>query len=237
MRLGLNIDHIATLREVRKTDEPDLLQGAKIAQNLGVEQITVHLRADRRHIQDQDLEILKANLKIPLNVEMSTRKEMREIAAKIRPSKVTLVPERKSEVTTEGGLDVIKSHSAIERFQKAMRDCDVDMAIFVDPNINQIQVCHRLGIPEIEINTAAYADSPNPSLASDALIRIRNCAELAHELGIRVAAGHGLTTKNIGPILDIKVIEELNIGHHIIADSVFTGLEQKLREVLQLLGR
>ncbi len=235
MRLGLNIDHVATLREARKTDEPDLLRAARVAENLGVEQITVHLRADRRHIQDQDLETLKANLKIPLNIEMSTRKEMREIAARICPSKVTLVPERKAEVTTEGGLDVIKSRASIRRFQKTMKDYGVDLAIFVDPSPDQIRACHKLGIPEIEINTGVYADSPSPRQASQALMRIKYSPRLASDLGIQVAAGHGLTTKNLGPILEIKIIEELNIGHHIIADSVFTGLEPKLREILRLL--
>ncbi len=237
MRLGLNIDHIATLREARKTTEPDLLQAALIAEKLGVDQITVHLRSDRRHIQDIDLQVLKANIKIPFNIEMSLTTEMREIAAKIKPDKLTLVPERINEITTEGGLDVISNRQTIERFKDYLSAASENtlIAIFVDPSKEQIDACKELGIEEIEINTGQYAEANNTKDIKFEIERIKYASKTASKLGIEVAAGHGLNESNLPAILQIEEIKELNIGHHIIADSIFLGLNVKIERILKLL--
>ncbi|MBT3784087.1 pyridoxine 5'-phosphate synthase [bacterium] len=235
MRLGVNIDHVATLRQARQTFEPDPLRAALIAQDVGVDQITVHLRMDRRHIQDDDLEVLKSKLKIPLNVEMSTRTEMRDIACRICPSKVTLVPERRNEVTTEGGLDLSSSKTEVSRFLETVGAKGIEVGIFLDPDFAQIELVAKLGIPEIELNTGSYADAPDSKSTQKELIRIQESAELARSLGLKVAAGHGLTVTNLPPILKIDSIEELNIGHHLVADSVFMGWEPKLRQVLSMM--
>jgi len=235
MRLGVNIDHIATLRQARKTIEPDPVQAALIAQELGADQITAHIRIDRRHIQDQDLEQLKQSLKIPLNIEMSTTDEMLEIALKILPSKVTLVPERKEEITTEGGLNVLGSKQELLRFQQSTYNAGPELAVFVDPERIQIEAVAKLEIPEIEINTAKYAEAQDPSEAEHERKRIEDCAIFARELNLKVAAGHGLTVRNLPPILGIAAIEELNIGHHLVADSIFMGWREKIKEVLELI--
>lgn len=239
MRLGLNIDHIATLREARKTFEPDLLKAALLAEQLDVDQITVHLRGDRRHIQDSDLKILKSNLRIPLNVEMSTSKEMREIAANLKPQKITLVPEKRNEVTTEGGLDVIVSKASIMAFMKHLNQFSPStaIAIFVDPSPHQIAACNDLNVSEIEINTGIYARATDLYEIQSEIERIRETARIATELGMEVAAGHGLREANLSPILEIDDIHELNIGHHIIADALFIGLPQKIKQVLKLIRK
>lgn len=237
MRLGLNIDHVATLREARKTTEPDLLRAALIAEKKGVDQITVHLRSDRRHIQDQDLEVLKANIKIPLNVEMSTSNEMLEIAAKIKPNKITLVPERVNEVTTEGGLDLLKQGFTVESFCKHLSQTSpaTVVSVFIDPCEKQLNQCNLLGIKEIEINTASYAEASDLEEIQAELKRISDVSKIASNLKMEVAAGHGLKESNIPAILKIKEIQELNIGHHIIADSIFLGLDVKILKILSLL--
>lgn len=237
MRLGVNIDHVATIRQARKTIEPDILKAALIAQKAGAHQITVHLRADRRHIQDEDLRVLKSNLSIPLNIEMSAKKEMREIATRIKPHKVTLVPERRNEVTTEGGLDVIKNLRAVQKFIAASKNGELfEIAVFVDPDIEQIKACIELGLKEIEINTGTYAECRSAEELQTQYSRLQKATILAHEQKMIVAAGHGLTIRNMHKILQIKEIEELNIGHHIISDAVFIGLETKVKEILQLIA-
>ncbi|PCJ21270.1 MAG: pyridoxine 5'-phosphate synthase [Candidatus Cloacimonadota bacterium] len=235
-RLGLNIDHVATLRQARMSNEPSPLKAALIAQSLGVEQITVHIRVDRRHIQDEDVRVLKANLNIPLNVEMSTTKEMREFAKKLKPTKVTLVPEKKSEITTEGGLDVIKKARSIKTFVKETQKNKTLISVFIDPDIDMINHTHKLGIDEVELNTGVYAEANSIKTQKIELERLQKAAQHAKSLGLYVAAGHGLTTKNLNPILQIKEIEELNIGHHIIAQSVFMGLDNKIKEIQNLLN-
>ena len=237
MRLGLNIDHIATLREARKTTEPDLLKAALLAEQLGVDQITVHLRSDRRHIQDTDLKILKSKINIPFNVEMSTAKEMREIAGQVKPDKVTLVPERNNEITTEGGLNVAVKKRSVKLFKNHLSRVSPHtiVAIFVDPCEEQIMACHDLGIEEIEINTGQYAEAVNSIDFNLQIKRISDASKLASKLNIEVAAGHGLKESNLPPILNIREIKELNIGHHIIADSIFLGLSVKIERILDLL--
>ncbi|MCO4783072.1 MAG: pyridoxine 5'-phosphate synthase [Candidatus Cloacimonetes bacterium] len=235
-RLGLNIDHVATVRQARMTYEPSPLKAAILAQGLGVEQITVHIRMDRRHIQDDDVRVLKANLKIPLNVEMSTTKEMREFAIRLKPTKVTLVPEKKSEVTTEGGLNVIKKSRSIKTFIKETKKNKTLISVFIDPDIDMIEHTNKLGIDEVELNTGVYAEATSTESQAYELKRLQKAATFAKSLGLTVAAGHGLTTKNLDPILKIEEIEELNIGHHIIAQSIFVGLDYKIKEIQSLLN-
>lgn len=239
MRLGLNIDHIATLREARKTFEPDLLKAALIAEQKGVDQITVHIRSDRRHIQDADLKILKSNLRVPLNVEMCISSEMQSIASKLKPDKLTLVPERANEITTEGGLDVCLNKHVIIPFLKHLESTSpsTTIAIFVDPSPEQIEACHELSITEIEINTGKYADASDVYDIQAEIERIRKSAKMAKSLGIEIAAGHGLREANLKPILEIEEINELNIGHHIIADSIFVGLPKKIQQIMDLINR
>jgi pyridoxine 5-phosphate synthase len=237
MRLGVNIDHVATIRQARKTDEPQPLKAALIAEQAGADQITIHLRADRRHIQDGDARTIKSNIRIPLNIEMSVKKEMRELAARIKPHKVTLVPERRTEVTTEGGLDVIKKSNLIAKFQKAMDPRFTSISIFVDPEIEQLKACIELDIKEVEFNTGCYADAKDQESREREIKRLQDACTFAASHGMVIAAGHGLTVKNLPPILKIKEIEELNIGHHIIAEAVFMGLDTKIRELIKFINR
>lgn len=236
MRLGLNIDHVATLRQARKGSEPDVLQAALIAQELGVDQITVHLRMDRRHIQDDDVRLLKKSLKIPLNVELSTGRKMLQFACEVNPDKVTLVPERRNEVTTEGGLDLNLKKEAVKRFLKRMKKLNIPVSLFIDPCTDQVNQALALGADEIEINTAAYSEAGNAKDREIEAKRIESAAILAKKGGMTVAAGHGLTDENLPRILQIPELEELNIGHHIVSQSIFMGFEGKIRQMLKLLN-
>jgi len=236
MRLGLNIDHVATLRQARKGSEPDVLQAALIAQDLGVDQITVHLRMDRRHIQDDDVRLLKKSLKIPLNVELSTGRRMLQFACEVHPDKVTLVPERRNEVTTEGGLDLNLKKEAVKRFLKRMKKLNIPVSLFIDPCTDQVNHALALGADEIEINTAAYSEAGNSKDREIEAKRIESAAILAKEGGMTVAAGHGLTDENLPRILQIPELEELNIGHHIVSQSIFMGFEGKIHQMLKLLN-
>ena len=235
MKLGVNIDHIATLRQARQATEPDPVRAALMAQEVGVDQITAHIRMDRRHIQDNDLFGLKAALKIPLNVEMSTADDMLELALKIQPSKITLVPERREEITTEGGLNAIKFSDEIIKFQQAIAGQKCQLSLFVDPDPEQVQAAALLKIPEIEINTAKYSEANDQEELEKETKRVQIAADFGRNLGLKVAAGHGLTSKNLPPIVKIKTIEELNIGHHIVAEAIFMGWRAKLEEILNLL--
>lgn len=237
MKLGVNIDHIATLRQARATTEPDPIRAALIAQEAGADQITAHIRIDRRHIQDHDLEGLKAALSIPLNIEMSTADDMLGIALKIQPSKITLVPERREEITTEGGLNAIKFSDDIIRFQQAISEDVSQLSLFIDPDPEQVQAAALLKIPEIEINTAKYSEARSEEELERELKRVQISADFAQKLGLRVAAGHGLTSQNLPPIVKIKAIEELNIGHHIVAEAIFMGWRAKLEEILELIRK
>lgn len=236
MRLGLNIDHVATLRQARKGSEPDVLQAALIAQELGVDQITVHLRMDRRHIQDDDVRLLKKSLKIPLNVELSTGRKMLQFACEVHPDKVTLVPERRNEVTTEGGLDLNLKKEAVKRFLKRMKKLNIPVSLFIDPCTDQVNQALALGADEIEINTAAYSEAGNAKDREIEAKRIESAASLAKKGGMTVAAGHGLADENLPRILQIPELEELNIGHHIVSQSIFMGFEGKIRQMLKLLN-
>jgi pyridoxine 5-phosphate synthase len=238
MRLNVNIDHIATLRQARRTWEPSVVAAAVIADLAGASGITIHLRSDRRHIQDEDVRLLRGVVKTHLNLEMAATEEMIGIACDIRPNTSTLVPEHAGEVTTEGGLDVASHEEGIKRGVNEISDAGVLVSIFVDPDLSQIEACQRVGAQQIEICTARYAELTDPNRAAEKgqveieLARISNCASRAGELGLGVAAGHGLTYRNVGAIAEIYPIEELNIGHNIIARAALVGMDRAVREMI-----
>lgn len=235
MRLAVNIDHIATIREARKTDEPDPVAAATICELAGAQGITVHLRGDRRHIQDRDVEILRRTVTTHLNIEMASTTEMVRIAQTIKPDQVTLVPERRDEVTTEGGLDVVLHAGNVEKVVQQLLDARIDVSIFVDPDLEQIRQCHKLRAPKIEINTGKFADAWKEGHWTAELDKIATAARAAKKLGLVVLAGHGLTYRNIDGIATIPEIEELNIGHSIISRAALVGLDAAVREMAALI--
>jgi pyridoxine 5-phosphate synthase len=235
MRLAVNIDHIATIREARKTDEPDPVAAAMICELAGAQGITVHLRGDRRHIQDRDLELLRKTVTTHLNVEMAATTEMARIAQTVKPNQVTLVPERRDEVTTEGGLDVVLHSGNVEKVVAQLVEARIDVSVFVDPDLDQIRQVHKLRAPKIEINTGKYADAWKDGRWQPELEKIATAARAAKKMGLTVLAGHGLTYRNIDGIATIPEIEELNIGHSIIARAALVGLDSAVREMVALM--
>lgn len=236
MRLCVNIDHIATLREARKSFEPDPLFAAQLAELSGADGITVHLRADRRHIQDRDVSLLKEIVKTKLNVEMASTNQMVEIMASIQPHQVTLVPEKPNEVTTEGGLDVILNEAQLRQTISRLNSHNIRVSIFVDPNLEQVKTCSKIGAQAIEINTNGYATSKSEKSIKESLKLIEDCAKLGIKLNLEVLAGHALNYKNVNQIVKIGEISELNIGHSIISRAVFVGVERAVAEMKSLLG-
>ena len=242
IRLNVNIDHIATLRQARRTWEPSVAAAAVLADLAGASGITIHLRGDRRHIQDEDLRVLRSIVKTHLNLEMAATEEMVRIACSVRPNTATLVPERADEVTTEGGLDVKSREEEIKQAARELSEAGLLVSIFVDPDIAQIEASRRVGAHQIEICTARYAELSDPARAAESgqidaeLARISECASRAGELGLKVAAGHGLTYRNVGAIAEIYPVEELNIGHNIVARAALVGMERAVREMIAAIG-
>ncbi len=234
MRLAVNIDHIATIREARKAREPEPVAAALIAELAGAQGITVHLRGDRRHIKDRDVEILRQVVATKLNIEMAATAEMTSIARRIRPDQVTLVPEQPHEVTTQGGLDVTANRGAVVEAVRQLRDGGIKVSIFIDPDEAQVAASRESGADAIEINTGAYADAP-PGERDAPLAAVRRAADAAAAAGLEVLAGHGLTYVNIHPVASMRVIEELNIGHSIISRASLVGLDRAVREMVELL--
>ncbi len=239
MRLGVNIDHVATVRQARRTFEPSPAFAALIAQQAGADQITLHLREDRRHIQDRDLELIKELVIIPVNLEMAPTDEMVEIALRVKPDRVTLVPERREEITTEGGLDVSSLSSRIKGIVERLKEAGIEVSLFIDPDEEQVVASSGCGADAVELHTGRYAELWNSHDFEEArkeVEKIRTCAKRARELGLRVYAGHGLTYHNVKEIVELRgLIEELNIGHSIIANSVIFGLERAVKEMLSLI--
>ncbi len=241
-KLGVNIDHVATLRQARQAAEPDPVHAAVLAELAGAQGITVHLRHDRRHIHERDVELLRRTVKTRLNVEMAATDEMIGILTRIRPDMCTLVPERPEEVTTTGGLNVIDNEAAVRSAIHALGGAGIRVSIFLDPDEAQIRRAAELGCRMIEINTGRYAElvpadlEHAPAAAWEEYERIHQTARLAVSLGLRVLAGHGLTYRNVMPIAMIGEIEELNIGHNIMARAVLVGLERAVREMIQLIA-
>jgi pyridoxine 5-phosphate synthase len=237
VRLGVNIDHIATLREARKAAEPNPIAAAVLAELAGADGITVHLRGDRRHIQDRDIEVLRKVVQTRLNLEMAANPAMVTLAATHKPDHATLVPERREELTTEGGLDVLLNQTLVRKTVVDLREAGVAVSIFVDPDYDQIRAIAKLEVRTIEINTAKYSDARRDEQAIVEADKVAQAARAAAKLGIRVLAGHGLTYRNVRRIVQIPEIEELNIGHSIVARAALVGLERAVREMKALLER
>lgn len=241
-RLGVNIDHIATIREARKALEPDPVSAAYLAESAGAHGITIHLRSDRRHIQDRDLIMLRETIKTRLNVEMATTQEMIAVVREARPDTVTLVPERPEELTTEGGLNVVTHFEDIVRAADIFQNDGIKVSLFIDPDEKQIDRALEAGVPMVELNTSAYAEAVPAGLDPQdpefirCLAEIKRVSSYASEGGLRVLAGHGLTYRNVNPIASIPEMEELNIGHNIIARAALVGLRQAVREMLEAMN-
>jgi pyridoxine 5-phosphate synthase len=241
-RLNVNIDHIATIREARKTIEPSIITAAVICEQAGANGITVHLRGDRRHIQDRDIELLRDVVTTYLNVEMAATDEMVAIAEQTKPDAVSLVPESPNEITTEGGLDVIGNFETVKNAVEKLKAAGIFVSIFIDPDLEQLDAAKSVGAQQVELCTAEYAEltlsarathGEGAEKAASEVERIRAAAEHAHRLGMMVAAGHGLTYRNVAALAAIREIVEFNIGHNIISRSVFVGLNQAVREMVE----
>lgn len=233
--LGVNIDHVATLRQARGTRYPEPLQAAFIVEQAGADSITAHLREDRRHIQDKDVERLKEGIHTRLNLEMAVTAEMLNIASKIKPHACCLVPEKREELTTEGGLDVAGNIEAVTRACEQLGACGIAVSLFIDPEEQQIDAALKAGAPVIELHTGTYADAENAAQQQIELNRIQQAAYYAKQAGLQVNAGHGLHIHNVEPICRILQITELNIGHAIIAQALFSGLAATVKELKYLM--
>jgi pyridoxine 5-phosphate synthase len=232
-RLYINVDHVATLRQARRTDEPDPVMAAELCERAGADGITAHLREDRRHIQDDDVRRLAATIRTVLNLEMALTEEMLGIALSLQPYQVTFVPERREEITTEGGLDVGRDPKALRDGISRLKRAGIRSSLFIAPDPEAVARSREVGADAIELHTGRYAHAPQDSRTIDAL---RNAARLGAEAGLAVHAGHGLTVRNVGPVAAVKEIEELNIGHSIVSRAVFVGIEaavQEMREVMR----
>jgi pyridoxine 5-phosphate synthase len=235
-RLGVNVDHVATVREARKTYEPDPVWAAVQAELGGAHGITIHLRGDRRHIQERDVRLMKQLVQTQLNLEMAATEEAIRFARELLPHQATLVPERSEEVTTEGGLDVESNRDAVGRCIRTLRDEGIRMSLFIDPSPRAVELAQELRADAIEIHTGRYADARDPDEREERLEEVRKAAELSARLGLATYAGHGLTYRNVLPIARIPQVEELNIGHSIISRAVFVGIERAVREMVDLIG-
>jgi pyridoxine 5-phosphate synthase len=227
-RLYINIDHVATLRQARRGDEPDPVEAASVCEAAGADGITAHLREDRRHMQDADIEKLRKSVKTYFNLEMACVAEMLELARRLKPEQVTLVPERREEITTEGGLDITSDPARIRNAVDALSDAGIRVSLFIDPTRIAVEQSKKLGVPAIELHTGSYSHHPDSEAALDAL---RDSARRAADLGLAVHAGHGLNLRNVAAVAAIPEIEELNIGHSIISRAVFVGLDRAVREM------
>jgi pyridoxine 5-phosphate synthase len=236
-RLGVNVDHIATLRQARKTTYPDPVTAAAMAELAGAGQITIHLREDRRHIQERDLKVLRETCQTLLNLEMAAAQEMVKLAYEHKPDLVTLVPERREELTTEGGLDVNSQRDAIGRVVKTLKDGDIMVSLFIDPDLDQVKASHKVSADRIELHTGRYCDARGEKDRARELSRIIDAAKTSVKLGMGCAAGHGLNYENVLPIVRIAEIDELNIGHAIVARAVLVGFDRAVREMVELMRR
>lgn len=237
IRLHINIDHVATLRNQRGTLYPSPVLAAQLCELAGADGITAHLREDRRHIQDRDVEQLRATLNTVLNLEMAATAEMLAIAERVRPDVVTLVPERREERTTEGGLDVVRARPQIEPIAAMCQRVGIKLSLFIEADEAQIRAARALGAQQIELHTGHYCEAESATERASWLERLREGARVAHEAGLEVAAGHGLTRANVGDIAAIPYLEELNIGHSVIADAVLVGLDRAVRDLREAVTR
>jgi pyridoxine 5-phosphate synthase len=239
IRLGVNIDHVATVRNARRTFEPDPVHAAVIADLAGADQITLHVREDRRHVNERDLKLIKELIHSRVNLEMAVTEEMLQIATSVRPHQVTLVPERREEVTTEGGLDVKGQLERVRAAVERLKGAGIVVNLFIDPEEEQVRAAAEVGADAVELHTGRYAEAfaaGNEGEVQEELERLKRAAKLAKELGLRVYAGHGLTYKNVKPIAEIPEIEELNIGHSIVANAVLLGLKEAVEKMIKLIN-
>jgi pyridoxine 5-phosphate synthase len=241
LRLGVNIDHVATIRNARGGAHPDPVRAARAAAEAGADGITAHLREDRRHITDADIERLTdvlGELRLPLNFEMAATPEMQAIALKHRPHAVCIVPERREERTTEGGLEVAREENRLAHFIAPLREAGCRVSIFIAADERQIEAAHRIGAPVIELHTGAYCDLHAEGRTADRdaeLARLRRCAAFAHDLGLEVHAGHGLSFETAGPVAAFPQVRELNIGHFLVGEAIFTGLDSAIRRMREVM--
>lgn len=233
-KLGVNIDHVATIREARKIDYPDPVKAALLCQRAGADSIVCHLREDRRHIQERDLCRLKKSVTVKLNLEMAMSEEIVDIALRVKPDQVTLVPEKRAELTTEGGLDVLSRKNRVKKVLQRMRERGIEASLFIDPDIRQITASREAGAGMIELHTGRYANAQNKKGLKREYQSLKNSSKFARDIGLKVFAGHGLHYKNIRPLKSIKEIEEYNIGHSIVAHAVFVGLGKAVKEMKAL---
>lgn len=236
IRLGINIDHVATVRQARKTIEPDPVAAAAMAERGGADQITAHLRADRRHIQDHDIELLKEKVRVKFNFECACEDEMLAIACRLKPDQACLVPENRQEITTEGGLDVVTHRDKIGKSVDRLQQHGIFVSLFIDPEEAQISAAAKLGVEAVELHTGAYANAQSLDQSQQELEKLKLCCQHVIETPMRLHAGHGLTYSNVQPVAAIEGLEELNIGHSVIARSVFVGMETAVREMKQLIS-
>ncbi|MDA7979751.1 MAG: pyridoxine 5'-phosphate synthase [Pirellulales bacterium] len=232
-KLGVNIDHVATVREARKTNEPDPVWAAVEAELGGADGITVHLREDRRHIQDRDLRILMQTVAVKLNLELACSDDVLRIACAVRPPQATLVPEKREEVTTEGGLDAVSNRETVARAIAELRDAGCVVSLFLDPDERQIEMATELGAEAVELHTGCYANAHGDVQTAE-LTKLAAAGKLIRQAGLVLHAGHGLTYRNVQPIVQIEGMDELNIGHSIVARSIFTGMREAVAEMRRL---
>ncbi len=233
--LGVNIDHVATVRQARRTYEPDPVWAATLAELGGADGITLHLREDRRHIQDRDLQILRQTVTVKLNLELACHPDVLDIACRVKPDQATLVPERREEVTTEGGLDIVQQRVAVQNAIRRLQEAGIVVSLFLDPSPEQIELAKALSADAVELHTGRYADAPAGERQSAELKTLQAGGELVQQLGLTLHAGHGLTYRNVQPIAAIEGMHELNIGHSIIARAMMVGMEQAVREMKALI--
>jgi pyridoxine 5-phosphate synthase len=233
--LGVNIDHVATIRQARRTVEPDPVWAAAAAELGGADAITVHLREDRRHIQDRDLEVLRRTVQVKLNLECAIVPEMVAIACRVKPCQVTLVPERREEVTTEGGLDVVGHRAAVGEAVARLRDAGIAVSLFIDPAPRQIDAAVDLAVEAVELHTGCYANETGADRESR-LVELARAGAMTRQAGLELAAGHGLTYRNVVPVARLEGMGELNIGHSIVARAVFVGMAEAVREMKRLIA-
>ncbi len=235
-KLGVNIDHVATIRQARRTIEPDPVWAASLAELAGADGITIHLREDRRHILDRDVRVLRDTVQVKLNLEMATAEEIVEIAIATKPHQATLVPEKREEITTEGGLDVIKHRDRVGEVVGRLQEVGIEVSLFIDPECDQIAASKELGVDAIELHTGGYADATSESAQQAELQRLIDAGAYTIEQGLLLHMGHGLTYRNVIPVASISGVSELNIGHSIVARAVLVGMERAVREMKELIS-
>jgi pyridoxine 5-phosphate synthase len=234
-RLGVNVDHVATLRQARRATYPDPVTAAALAEMAGAHQITIHLREDRRHIQERDLRLLRETCQTALNLEMAATQEMVKVAYEVKPDLVTLVPERREELTTEGGLDVAAQRESLTQLIRHFKDGEIDVSLFIDPDLDQVRASQKVDADRVELHTGRYSEARNVRERRRELERLVDSAKAAVKLGMGCAAGHGLNYDNVQPVARIAEIDELNIGHAIVARALLVGLDRAVRDMLALM--